>query len=641
MSNNSDILSTNQPVDLSVMNDHIKNILVTISKNPITNVISSTGTGKTTKLPIGIAEAGNRIIVVVSNDIIAKSLVKYVSTITNETVSTNISDNARIKYISESNLKGYIYKTINDNGCLDFTDILMIDQADRGSMDQYLVMALWRYCALRNLKVPRLLLVSTTQTVSLSSFGNNNNQGDNIYFIDNNYYPVEIRYTKDYSISDSTLLIDDTIKLVYELHNSSVVGDILVFTSGKNQTVNIVDRLNEINMKDAIILSAHNESTQEDIDKIYQPSKERKIIVTDKLAETSLTLDNLGIIIDMMIDYRKELSLTGGQRYPRRYVTQSQANLRSSRGGKYLPTVSYRMMSQELFDRLLYDVEPEIFRVPLHWVMLELIENKVDPYNVLDMFDETILDRMYKLIINLNLVNINGIITDTGKFSRKSLYGIRQAVALYRWLEKGYPAYPAITILSMIDAYSKSYYVYPLKDNGVDHAEYNLELLEHRKTYFEPFAGRSDIHTYGNIWTIMMEEVGGPEAPSSDIQDWCKNNYINHHNIEESISLNNNTISVLNDMNVVVEVGPYNIDNLLNLLIPILKEIYSDKTLTYDNMKDIVVTYVGADGVYKIDNGAVNTIEMDIPPVIYGLIVSVIRSDYSADFNTVVVSLCD
>jgi HrpA-like RNA helicase len=628
-------------LDLSLINDHIKNILVTVSKNPITNVIAPPGVGKTTKLPIGIADAGNRITVVVSDSGLASSLAGYVSTMTDETVSTDISSSARIKYLSESSIKDHIYKIIQQGRCLDldFTDILMIDQADRGSVDQYLIISLWMYCAAMKARIPRMLLVSNVRFVL-------NNVKTEVYNINTNYYPVEIRYANiNYPIShydEGNDIIKDTVKIVYDLYSGGIEGDILIFTSGKLQIENIINKLKLLNIDDAEILPAHEDMSKEDVDRIYSKNNKIKIIVSDSSAETTFTLDRLSVIIDLMMCYRKELSLTGGQRYPKRYVSKRQADIRSNRGGKYIPTVTYRMIKQELFDRLLEYVEPEIYRTPLHWVMLELIQNRIDPYKVLDIFDKEVLDRMYKLILRLRLVNTAGRITEAGKFSLRIPYGIRQTSALYQWLEKEYPPYPAIAILSMIDAYNQSYYIYPLRNIDTSHVEYNLELLEHRKMYFESFTGRSDVHTYANIWDIMMYEIGGPDAPSSYIYDWCISNYIRYENIAEAVLLNRNIIDTLNkERSNKIEIGPFNTDNLLNLLKPILIGVYVDRKLTHDTKNEVTVRYLNEKGeYYKIDNmNGINSIDMDIPEVIYGLITSTIKSEYSADFSTIACSL--
>ncbi len=628
-------------VDLGVMNDHIKNILITISKNPITNVVAMSGTGKTTKLPVGIAEAGNRILVVVSDNSIDESLAGYVESITNIPVSNNITGPENIKYISEGRMKEHIYKIVKEGKCLDlnFADILMIDQANQGSLDQYLIMALWRYCATRGSRVPRLLLVSNTPISS--------DQLDiKKYNIDTTYYYVEIRYSeKNYPLhpyDGSNRLLGDVARLVFDLHTSSADGDMLIFTTGKLQIESMIRKLEELRMENINIYPAHSDLTKGEIDRIYQETPDRKIIVADKLAETTFTLDKLTIIIDLMADHRPELSLTGGQRYPKRYITKTRANLRSDRGGRYGPVLSYRMITQDLYERLLKDIEPEIYRVPLHWIMLELTSNGIDPFQILDIFDKSILEHMYNLMLRLRLINTNGKVTNIGHFTTTVPYGIRQAAALYYWLDKEYPPYPAIAMLSMIDSFGKSYYIYPMRDNDTTHAEYNLELLEHRKVYFEPFAGPSDVHTYGNIWTSMSDEVGGPDVPSSDVRKWCKDNFIRYENILETISLNRRVINTLNEnRSENIEIGPFDSDNLLDLLGPILVDIYHDRKLVFDNRTEVRVRYIGSDmKYYKInDQNGINTIEMDTPTIIFGLITSTVKSEYTTDFHTVVCSL--
>ena len=627
--------------DLGIMNDHIKNILVTISQNPVTNVISQSGTGKTTRLPIGIAEAGNRIMVVVSDPAVASSLGTYVKDLTGVTVSNNITSADQIKYVSEGDIKEHIYRIVREGKCLDldFADILMIDQADIGSLDQFLIMALWRYCATNRARVPRLLLVSNRPI-----------QSDQFeikpYTIHTNYYPVEIRYSgHNYPIQgDSTKLLKDVANLIYDLHTSSLTGDMILFTTGKLQIESLIQLLESLQMENVNIYPAHSNLTRGEVDRIYRPTNERKIIVADKLAETTFTLDNLEVIIDLMMDHRKELSLTGGQRYPKRYVTQAQANLRSGRGGRFGPVLSYRMMTQDLFNRLVNQVEPEIYRVPLHGIMLELIENGIDPFQVLDMFDSDNLNKLYSLLLRLRLINTNGKITEGGKFVMIIPYGLRQGVILYNWLQHEYPPYPAIAILSMIDALGKSYYVYPLRDEDTSHAEHNIELLEHTKQYFEPFSGQSDVHTYGHIWTTMMDEVGGDEALSSDVKDWCHDNYIRYENISEVISLNQVVINILNqNRSIDIEAGPFDSNNLIDMMGPILTDVYHDKRLILDTSDNNVVRVRYLDpenNYYKIDRGySITTIEMDRPQIIFGLITSTISSKYTSDFNTILCSL--
>jgi hypothetical protein len=245
-------------------------------------------------------------------------------------------------------------------------------------------------------------------------------------------------------------------------------------------------------------------------------------------------------------------------------------------------------------------------------------------------------------MLNLGVINTLGKVTSTGNFILKLPYGIRQSVTLYRWKNQDYPLYPAIVILSMIDSYGKSYYVYPNRTNDTTNAEYNLELLEHKKQYFLPFARKSDVHTYANIWSVIMDEVGGPEVPSSDIKMWCNDNFIRFENISSVISLSNRVMDILNkDLSVPIRVGPFNADNLMDLVGPILVDVYSDKRMTLDPHTQVRVRYIDGDNkFYKINNqDSINTIEMDQPVIVFGLITSTIKSEYTSDFNTIVICM--
>ncbi len=627
--------------DITLMDDHIQNILTTISNNPVTNVVSLAGTGKSTDLPIRIAESGNKIVIAVSDTGVAKSLTSYVKTLTSLTVNNNIDVPSQITYISQEDLKNHLYKIIRDRVCtgLNFADVLMIDEADSGSLDQSLIMLLWRYCAEKRSRVPHLLLVSSAE-VKTKLFD------VKIYTIDTIVYPIEIRYTaKDYPTRaiGHDQLVSDTLDLIYNTHHSSAEGDILVFTTGKLQAESITQLIKGLKMKGVDIYPVHKGISEPELDKIYLPTSNRRIVIADSLAETTITLKNLGIIIDLMTDYRPELSLTGGLRYPKRYITKQQATLRSSRGGRYKPLLSYRMITKSLYDKLRDSELPEIYQSPIHHTMLELIENGIDPYQVLTIFDKDALNHNYSLMTRLGVINTTGRITEVGKFSRKVPLGLRNSIALYRYMKIDTPLYPVIVLISMIDSFGKSYFVYPLREAGLSHAEYTLELLEHRKRHFNPFEGKSDVHTYSNVWNIMMDEVGGPDVPSSDISDWCEDNAIRYENIAEVMTVINNIID-----NIDGGIGPnksFDTDNTMDLLGPILADIYSDRKYIFDDTNIVRVRYVGNGKIgngkyYTIDSqNGINSIERDTPDTVYGLITSTISSNYGADFYLISCSL--
>lgn len=590
------------------MDDHVQNILITISQNPVTNVIAPAGMGKTTILPTLISQYNNRIMVVVSNNTIAKSL--------NQSFG-----NDNLVYISQKDIKENMYDIIRKRGCndLDYTDILMIDEADSGSLDQSIIMLLWRYCAENRAKVPRFLLVSSSP-IKLNYF-------------DINYYSIDNHQTRTIEyIPIRNNINENLIDLIYNVYTSSIEGNILVFTSDPDTADNIAESLHQMEFKNAHIINIHSQT--KDFSNFYQKDNTKKIIITDHLAETSLGVKNVKVIIDTMMDTVKDLTLSGGVRYRVGKITKSQSDVRSTRGGESV--LVYRMISQDDYNRLPNTTKPEIYRHPLHYTMLELMENNINPFEVLDIFSEKSLKHNYDLILRLGVINTNSKITAMGKIIRNIPLGLRNSVALYRYVQllNGKNPYPGIVLLTMIDSFSpSSYFVYPLKNNKTSRPDYNLELLEHRKRYFYPFEGKSDVHTYSNIWNIMMEEIGNHSE--NNIEEWCYNNYINFDILKEVYDVTIHISDMLKQMNIDVSMDTFDTDEIIDILGPILSDIYSDRTLLLFNGK-----YVGSDkNIYKTDTQSINSIDRNKPDKVIGLITSKISSSYGADFHLISCSL--
>jgi HrpA-like RNA helicase len=616
-----------------LIDKYITNILLTISQNPVTNIIAPTGTGKTTKLPLALAKYNNRVGVVVSDKSVAMSLTDYISN-----KYDNYNNNNNINYIDQNTMKDKLYETVKTNKCDIPYDILILDEADADSIDMFMIMALWRYCAEKGIRIPRLVLTSTNKVIT-------NLFDIKVYDIKINTYPVEIRYwDKNYPIlSNDNQLLTDVSRLVYDLHNSSVKGSFLIFATDKYQIHTIIQELESYQMKNINIYPAHEGLTKGEIDRIYKPSPDRKVVVTDVMGETTHLLDDMSVIIDLMKDKVKSLSLTGGVRYPIKYISPAKANLRTTRLGKSRPGLCYRIVTEKFYNLIGLDNNNilEIFRTPLYQTMLGLYENGINPYNILEgIFTKDELDRNHSLMVKLGVIGINGNPTVISKFISKLPLGMRNSVSLYKWIEKEYPLYPAIVLLSMIDCFSElPYFVYPDRENGVSDSEYNLELLEHRKRHFNPFEGISDIHTYSNIWNTMMDDFGGPDAPTTDIKVWCEDNSIRYEIILEVISIINIIINELERLHD-IEVGPFETDTTMELLTPILSNTYNDKEFKLYNGDIVRVRYEKDHKYYSIDNQySINSINMNKPETVYGIITSTIKSDYSSDINLISCSL--
>ncbi|KAH8408892.1 hypothetical protein KR009_003362, partial [Drosophila setifemur] len=155
-------------------------------------------------------------------------------------------------------------------------------------------------------------------------------------------------------------------------------GDVLIFVSGVNEIESVVAAIQEYATEQAhwLVLPLHSGLALAEQDKVfdYAPEGLRKCIVSTNIAETSLTVDGVRFVIDS--GKVKEMSYDAtckGQRLKEFWVSKSSAEQRKGRAGRTGPGVCYRLYSLAQFDGFEAYPAPEIFRVPLDTMLLQMI----------------------------------------------------------------------------------------------------------------------------------------------------------------------------------------------------------------------------------------------------------------------------
>lgn len=565
--------------DYTVTDGHMDNIHRLLLDSSIVKVVGPSGTGKSTLLPYRLSK-DKQVLVAVANKSVADNMTSYMS-------SKNLT------YMSSQEVKEMMYNNIRQKSPM-AVDILMVDEIDSASKDNFLIMSMWRYMAENNFRVPKLVLTSTLEYPDLFP-------EEPTYIIDTTRYPVEIRYRTDVSI----------VELVYEIY-PNVEGDILILVPDKNSVLSLTQEI------DMDVYPIHSDTSASELEKIYR--KDKKIVIS---SITSITLDNIEIIIDTLREVKHELTLTGGSRVKEGYVSKDMADIRAKKAGRYRSAVVYRLVDSLVYDSLPDSSKEEIYRIPLYKIILELMEEQI-PLQVLDMIPSEELE------YNLYLINFLKVTEpEVRRFVHDSPLGIRQAVSLWYWIREGYPCYPALAILSMIDNFSsESLYLYPLRDETLSTAEYNLVKLSHYQTYFLPLAGPDDLTTYTNIWVSLLNDLEGDLGTDSDsdsVKRWCQDNSINYTIISEVLK----TIKMVKDCPVV----PFTTNGLIERLAPILKAVYSDRLMLRDGVR-----YRSRHGdLYSLDSFYSVKMEYDTSKV-YAVITSTTTSE-RGDFRSILFDL--
>ena len=152
----------------------------------------------------------------------------------------------------------------------------------------------------------------------------------------------------------------------------------LIFLSGMNEITTIQEAaaLYAEQTRRWIILALHSSLSIDDQDKVfdYPPEGVRKCILSTNIAETSITIDGIRFVVDS--GKVKEMAYDPNckmQRLKEFWISKASAEQRKGRAGRTGPGVCYRLYAEEEYAELQPYSTPEIQRVPLDSLLLQMI----------------------------------------------------------------------------------------------------------------------------------------------------------------------------------------------------------------------------------------------------------------------------
>jgi ATP-dependent helicase HrpB len=228
-------------------------------------------------------------------------------------------------------------------------------------------------------------------------------------------YPVDVRYL-DRPLKER--FEDEMARLIRKALAEEGEGDALAFLPGEAEIKRVAERLEFVN---ATVLPLYGALPIEAQDQALSPSPKgtRKLVLATTIAETSLTIEGVRIVIDggLKRALRFDPAL-GMARLETVRVSKASAEQRKGRAGRLGPGVCYRLWP-EPEDRLLapYDV-PEILEADLAPFALALAEWGVDDPASLAWIDPppaAAFSQALELLKSLGAVDAAGRITPEGK----------------------------------------------------------------------------------------------------------------------------------------------------------------------------------------------------------------------------------
>jgi ATP-dependent helicase HrpB len=339
-------------------------------------LVAPPGAGKTTLAPLALmaepwAETG-RILVLEPRRVAARAAARRMSELLGEPqpggtigLSTRldraISDRTRVEVVTE----GLLVRRLQSDPGLDGVAAVLFDEAHERNLDTDLALAL---CLdLQRALRPELRLVAMSATLDIARFAAVLGDCPVVESL-GRAFPVQVEH-RARDLTEARELPDamaGAIRAALAQHP----GDVLAFLPGWGEIRRTAERLGGI---DAEVIPLHGELPPAEQDRALNPSSRRKVVLATSIAETSLTVPGVRIVVDGGWRRTPRLDPASGlSRLVTVRISKAAAEQRAGRAGRTAPGVAIRLWTEALHRGLAPADRPEILEAELSGLALDI-----------------------------------------------------------------------------------------------------------------------------------------------------------------------------------------------------------------------------------------------------------------------------
>ena len=358
----------------------IDEIVESLRRHPVLIVAGETGSGKTTQLPKACLAAGIGARGIIAHTqprrLAARTVAARIATELGVELgaevgyavrfSERVSERTRIKVMTD----GLLLNDIQRDRRLLRYDCVIVDEAHERSLNVDFILGYLRRLLDRRTD---LKVVVTSATIDVDAFAKHFGDAP-VVEVSGRGFPVDVVYRPEErpEAGDAPEALLDCLRTIA---SQTPVGDrdILVFQSGEREIFETSQRLRREFTDRFEILPLYARLPAKDQQRIFAPGARQRVVLATNVAETSITVPNIGYVVDpgfarvSRYSYRAKL-----QRLPVEPISQASARQRAGRCGRVAPGVCYRLFGEQDFeDRPAY-TDPELTRTNLAAVVLAM-----------------------------------------------------------------------------------------------------------------------------------------------------------------------------------------------------------------------------------------------------------------------------
>ncbi|NOU85776.1 ATP-dependent helicase HrpB [Paenibacillus sp. LMG 31460] len=396
-----------------------------IRTNPCTILVAQPGAGKTTQVPLAILQEtwlqNQKILMLEPRRLAARAAARYMSKLRGEEVGqtigyrvkndSRVGPNTRIEVITE----GVLTRMLQTDPALEGVGAVIFDEFHERSLHADLGLALSRQSQTLLREDLRILIMSATiEANSVSAMLDH----APIIQSEGRTYPVVTHYLDAKMTSRIEQVVVTSIQRALQMNE----GSLLVFLPGAAEIHRVANNLAALKLgKEIEIAPLYGNLSQEAQDQalaVCSPGH-RKVVLATSIAETSLTVEGVTVVIDSGLMRVPRFSpRTGMTRLTTVPVSVASADQRRGRAGRLGPGVCYRLWTETEQRQLPLSSTPEIREADLAPLALELAAWGVpDPASLvwLDPPPAAAYQQARELLVQLGALHEDGGLSAHGK----------------------------------------------------------------------------------------------------------------------------------------------------------------------------------------------------------------------------------
>src|SRR6478752_4917177 len=414
---------TSLPID-----DVLGELTAGLRAQPNAVLVAPPGAGKTTRVPLALLDEPwvdrRKLIILEPRRLAARAAAERMAQTLGEAVGetvglrvrlgSKVSRRTRIEVVTE----GVFARMILDDPSLDGIAAVLFDEFHERSLDADMGLALARDAQTGLREDLRILVMSAT----LDGARVANLLGDaTVIESQGRAFPVETRYLGRKADAPLERQVADAIAMALRADP----GSVLAFLPGAaeiRRTQNFLgERVHDASVEIVPLFGALEAAVQ---DRAIAPAPKgrRKVVLATSIAETSLTIEGVRIVVDSGVSrvprYEPDIGLT---RLETVRASRAAVDQRRGRAGRTEPGVCYRLWDEPQTASLAAYTPPEILSADLSSLVLDLAQWGVsDPAGLafLDPPPAPALKEANSLLHELGALDDDGRITEEGKSLR-------------------------------------------------------------------------------------------------------------------------------------------------------------------------------------------------------------------------------